>query len=154
MALEDVRQLARGILLDLAECVWSEKDVESLSERADALKAQVRRGYDDLMRRRRGIEHLQHRVEVAERKVTALPWQVETYLQTGNRNRAWRAALELDDVRCNLAHDRARLRQLEADYRRHVVSLERDRRQLGDLQRQLIRLHQAHPQPSPGVSSC
>src|SRR5262245_60138203 len=140
MALEDLRQQARSLLLNLANCVWPEEQVAVMAERVAALKEEIRQGYHDLLRRRRRLESLQQRIEEQEQKAAALPWQVQTYLQTGNRTAAWRAALELDRVRTNLEQDRNRRSHVEKAYQQQVAGLEKARERLGKMQLQLMRL--------------
>jgi hypothetical protein len=140
MALEELRQQARSWLLELANCVWSEDQADDLAQQAKDLKQHIRRGYEELFRRRRAIESQHRRIAEQEQQAAALPWQVEAFLQVRNRQGAWRAALELDRVRGNLDSDRARLQALEAGYRQQVVRLEKDRQLLGQLQLHLMRL--------------
>jgi hypothetical protein len=140
MALEAIRQQVRGWLLQLADCLWSEEHIARLARQADLLKDQVRHGYSELVQRRREIETLQDRIGAEGRKTVALPWEVQGYLQLGDRSAAWRTALELDQVRGTLESDRRRLKALQENYQRHVDRLERDRERLGQLQLRLLSL--------------
>lgn len=140
MALEDIRQAARTWLLDLANCAWSEEQVAGMARQTESLKEEIRQGYDSLLRRRRRLERLQQRIEENEHKAAALPWQVQTYLQVGNKTAAYKAALELDQVRAALGQDRSRLREMNQAYHEQAAQLESERQRLGALQGQLLRL--------------
>src|SRR5262249_45278249 len=140
MALEDLRVVARSWLLDLANCVWPEERIAFLADRVDTLKEEIRQGYDDLMRQRRRLERLQERVDEEEQLAVSIPWQVQAYIQLGNKAGAYRKALELDQVRAALHEDRGRLRQLDKAYRMQVAMLETERQRLGQMQLQLMRL--------------
>jgi hypothetical protein len=140
MALEDLRVVARSWLLDLANCVWPEERIAFLADRVDTLKEEIRQGYDDLMRQRRRLERVQERVDEEEQLAVSIPWQVQAYIQLGNKAGAYRKALELDQVRAALQEDCGRLRQLDKAYRMQVAMLETERQRLGQMQLQLLRL--------------
>jgi hypothetical protein len=140
MALDEFRQLARGWLLELAQCVWPEEHVDYLQAKADSLKEAIRTGYDQLPRCRRAMERLSAEITEQEQKAITLPWQVEAFLQVGNRKSAWRVALELDQVREALTANRAQLAQMEREYRACVAELEQQRQALGAMQLRLLRL--------------
>lgn len=137
MAFDELRQRARGVLIELAQEIWPDQPPGTLAREADDLKSHIRKGYDELLRQRRLLQTVQQRVDAQERQAATLPWQVDGYLQVGNRANAWRAAMELDRIRVMLDQDRARMRELQEEQRQHVDRLQRDKQRLGDLQRQL-----------------
>jgi hypothetical protein len=140
MALDDFRRLARGWLLDLANNVWPEEHIDLLADKADALKELIRRGYDTLLRRRRTLERLHAEMHEQEQKAIALPWQVDGYLQVGNKKAAWRLAMELEEIRAALAANRGRMAALERENRTHLAEIEEQRQVLGRMQLQLMKL--------------
>jgi hypothetical protein len=140
MALDDIRRLARGWLLDLANNVWPEEQIDLLAEKADALKELIRRGYETLLRRRRSLERLHAQIDEQEHRAVALPWQVDGYLQVGNKKAAWRVAIELEDLRASLENNRSRVADLERENREHIAELVEQRRVLGNMQLQLMKL--------------
>jgi hypothetical protein len=133
MPFRDARRLAHGWLLDLADRVWPGRDGHSLC----LLQQQIRQGCDEILSLRRTIERLGRRIEMERRKAAALPFEVETYLRTGNGPRAWRSAMELDRTRLNLELDSIRLREIQAGYQQRVDRLELDLRRLHELQAQV-----------------
>lgn len=137
MAFDELRQLARGVLIDLAENIWPDAAPGTLARQADHLKSHIRKSYDDLIRQRRLLQTVQQRLDAEERQAATLPYQVDAYLQVGNRPSAWRTAMELDRVRAMLDQDRARVRELQEEQRQRLDRLQRDKQRLGDLQRQL-----------------
>lgn len=140
MALDDFRRLARGWLLDLANNVWPDEHIDLLADKADALKELIRRGYDTLLRRRRSLERLYAEIDEQEHRAVALPWQVDGYLQVGNKKAAWRMAMELEEVRAALAGNHNRVAELERENREQIAELEEQRRLLGRMQIQVMKL--------------
>jgi hypothetical protein len=140
MALDDIRRLARGWLVDLANSVWPEEHIDLLADKADALKEQIRLGYDALLRRRRSLERVHAEMAEQEQQAIALPWQVDGYLQVKNKKAAWRVAMELEEVRAALANSRSRVAALERENRAQLAELAEQRRQLGQMQLQLMKL--------------
>jgi hypothetical protein len=140
MTIDDFRRLARGWLLDLANNVWPEEHIDLLADKTDALKELIRRGYDALLRRRRALERLHAEMDEQEQRAIALPWQVDGYLQVGNKKAAWRAAMELEEVRAALANHRTQVASLERENREQLVELQEQRRALGRMQSQLMKL--------------
>jgi hypothetical protein len=147
MALEDIRQVARTWLLELANCAWSEEQVAAMAHETESLKEDIRQGYQVLLLQRRRLERLQQRIEENEHKAAALPWKVQSYLQVGNKKAAYQAALELDQVRATVSADRSRRREMDQAYRQQAADLESERQRLGKLQWQLARLR-------PSVRAC
>lgn len=139
MMLEDMRRQAGSWLRDLADQVWPGQDGDTLAERVERRKRDIRQGYDELLRHRRFLEVLQESIAGNEQRAAALPWEVSNYLQTGNRAAAWRAALQLDELRFGLAQDRIRQRDSQAGYERRAAQLAEDRRWLGRMQLALRR---------------
>lgn len=148
MAIDNVRQIARGWLLELANCVFPEEQVETLERETAIVKEAIREGYQDLLRGRRAMERLHAEIREQEQKTIALPWQVDGYLQVGNRKAAYRLALQLDEVRATLAANRARWSRLQRDYNAHVARLEEERALLGQMQLQVRRLRQGSLAPA------
>jgi hypothetical protein len=151
MAIDDVRQLARGWLLDLANCIWPEEQVERLQRDADLIKEEIRQGYQDLLRGRRVMEELHAAMTEQEQQTVTLPWQVDAYLQVGNRKAAYRSALQLEEIRAALSANRRRWTKLKREYEAHVARLEEERALLGRMQVQVRRLRQGNFAPAaPG----
>ncbi len=140
MPMDDIRRLARGWLMDLANTVWPDEQIDLLADKADALKELIRRGYDTLLRRRRSMERLHAQINNQEQRAVALPWQVDGYMQVGNKKAAWRVAMELEELRAALAANQVRAAQLERENREQIAELEKQRRHLGRMQLQLMQL--------------
>jgi len=139
MTLEDMRRQAGSWLRELADQVWPGHGGETLAERVERRKTDIRQGYDELLRHRRFLESLQETIVANEQRAAALPWEVENHLQAGNRAAAWRAALQLDEARFSLEQDRLRQRDSQAAYERRAEQLAEDRRWLGRMQMALRR---------------
>lgn len=150
MPLDDVRQFARGWLLDLANCVWPPEQVEALEREAEQVKEAIREGYQDLLQGRRALEQLHATITEQEQLTITLPWQVDAYLQAGNRKAAYRTALQLDDLRTTLAANRSRWNRMQRAYEAHVAQLAEQRVLLGQLQLQARRLRQGMLTPAHG----
>lgn len=139
MTLEALRRQAGSWLRELADQVWPGSTGETLAERIERRKQEIRQGYDELLRHRRFLESLQEGIAANEQRAAALPWEVSNYLQTGNRAAAWRAALQLDELRFALEQDRIRQRDSQAAYERRAEELAEQRRWLGRMQMALRR---------------
>lgn len=139
MTLEDLRRQAGFWLRELADQVCPRPGGETLAERVARRKQEIRQGYDELLRHRRFLETLQETIAANEQRIAALPWEVNNYLQLGNRAGAWRAALQLDELRFALEQDRTRQRDSQTAYERHAAQLAEERRWLGRMQLALRR---------------
>ncbi|MBL8799374.1 MAG: hypothetical protein JNM56_36160 [Planctomycetia bacterium] len=139
MTLEELRRQAGSWLRDLADQVCPGAAGETLAERIERRKQEIRQGYDELLRHRRFLESLQAGITANEQRAAALPWEVSNYLQTGNRAAAWRAAMLLDELRYALEQDRIRQCDSQAAYERRAEELAEQRRWLGRMQMALRR---------------
>lgn len=139
MVLADVRRRMAQWLQELVHAVWPEGHAASLAQEIECLQQSMRGVCHDLLRQRRHIEAVQRNLDRYEQRTAALLWQVQTCLQAGDHAGAWRAALELDEVRHLLKRERARLQASCAFYEHQVQRLVYQQRQLAHLQLQLRR---------------
>ena len=76
--------------------------------------------------RRRQLSH--------EKKASFLLKRIEILHRVGDQANAWSHALELEQLRLVIHHDRNRLRSQEQTYREQMASTERLKERLADLQ--------------------
>jgi hypothetical protein len=159
MSLEQLVHKVEGELFDLGKRLWGDESAPQSEEtdgpgtdleqaydalnrcrcprqlvRSVAAAVELQQAYDALSRCRAAATETRRRIAANEVKAALLASQVETCLQTGDRDAAWQLALELDQVRQYLVADRGELPYLEkacSNQRRHIAQVER---RLGEVQ--------------------
>jgi hypothetical protein len=101
------------------------------------LRLKLQRGYEGLMRQRRGVERAATRAASGDKQIAVLTARIESYLEVGNRIKAWHHALELDQLRRSVERDHRELHDLRKAYEEHVAELAHLGRRRRDLQERL-----------------
>src|SRR5690242_12052938 len=136
MSLEQLVHKVECDLFELGKRLWDD-DPAARRDEAGRLGRELEQAYDALSRCRALATETRRRVAANEVKAALLASQVETCLLTGDREAAWRLALELDQVRQYLTADRAELPYLETACRNQQQHVARVERRLGELQARL-----------------
>lgn len=133
MNVDELLQAARSLLGGLDPTA----DPARLEREAAYLRLKLRRSYDGLMRQRRLVEAQHGQITHKRKEVQALTAQVESYLQTGNRVKAWHHALELDRLRQSLERDHTELGRLQRGYHDLIADISRMERRVAQVNAQL-----------------
>jgi hypothetical protein len=137
MSLEEfVRRVERRVcdlgwrLMPAAARNWWTDETERLSDELNKQQVQAQR---------RRVAARQIRARLAENEVreAVLASQVETYVHTREQARAYELALELDQVRRQLAEDRARLPWEDSAYQTHRDRIAELGRRLASLENKI-----------------
>jgi hypothetical protein len=109
---------------------WWTKEIERLDDALNQHHAHAEHFRDSARR-------IRTRLAENEVREAVLSSQVETYIHTGEQARAYELALELDQVRRQLAEDRARLSCEEKAYRMHRGRIAELHRRLAGVPRKI-----------------
>ena len=141
MCLEQFCRNVRNQVLDLGTYLWEEdkapvrKDARvKLETRCAELAAEIGRRRGLAARYRAELVELRRRLVSHEKKASFLLKRIEILHRVGDQANAWSHALELEQLRLVIHHDRARLRSQEQICREHLARTERLKERLADLQ--------------------
>jgi len=121
--LDQLWHSVRAAYWDVADSLWPSAAAAQLERERDWLKLRLKRGYRSLIDQRRTLQTTLTRIAQNDKLTTALTFRIESYLQTENRVKAFHHALELDQLRRTLAHDRDQLPCLERAYQNRVADI-------------------------------
>ena len=121
----------------ISQRLWPPDLALAWRDEAERIRADIERHAQDLEREREDARILREKVFKAEVHATILGSQIESWVFTGNQSKAWREALELDQLRENLHHNRKRLAKLENHCRTLVKVLQQQESRLILLQLKL-----------------
>ncbi len=146
MCLDKFCRSVRNQVLDLGTYLWEEDDAPiardtrvALESRCAAFTAEIGRRRGLAARYRAELVELRRRQLSHEKKASFLLKRIEILHRVGDQTNAWSHALELEQLRLAIHHDRARLRSQERTYRDHMTRTERLKERLADL-RDLVAL--------------
>jgi hypothetical protein len=137
MSLDELSQAFHLLCFEVRSVFSPEAVAGRLQCEADWLRDRLRRHYDVLMQQRREIETLVGRVARNEKQITAQKYRIETFLQVGDRKKAYRQALELDQLRQELDEARSRLRRRKHEHLEQVAAIRRLERRRDTVEAQL-----------------
>jgi len=140
MCLEKFCRTVRNQVLDFGTYLWEEEDATlakddraKLESRCAMLAAAIDRRRSLAARYRAELVELHRRLVHHEKEASFLVKRIEILHRVGDQPNAWSHALQLEQLRLVLNHDRARLRSQERSYREHLIRTERLQEKLGDL---------------------
>jgi hypothetical protein len=120
-----VFDLGKRFVPGVARAAWSDE--------AERLSAKLSEHYVLALRFREDVDQIRARLVDNEARAAVLASQVETYVHTRDQAKAYPLALELEQVRRQLAEDRARLPCEEKAYRMHRSRISELERRLAEL---------------------
>jgi hypothetical protein len=120
----------------LQEFIWKDRGQRGLQEEVQRLEDRIRKSSAVLVRVRAAVGEVRTRVAQHEQRESWLASRVEVYLHVGDRDNAWRHALELDRLRMALRYERERLKHRWRTYREQEVYVEQLQVKLAGLQQQ------------------
>jgi chromosome segregation ATPase len=139
MSLEDiVHRLEQGVV-DLGKRFVPGASESTWREEADRLAAAKAEHDAHAQHFRDAARQVRTRIAENEVRVAILASKVETYIHTKEQAKAYPLALELDELRRQLAEDRARLPCDEKAYRMHRARIAELDRRLTEVDRKLQR---------------
>ncbi len=94
-----LNQILWDVGSQLQEFIWKDSVHRDRLDEVEHLELRIRRSLAALVRARVAVGELRTRVAEKERKESWLASRVEVYLHVGDRDNAWRHALELDRLR-------------------------------------------------------
>ena len=100
-------------LKDLGRLLFQPSSREQMLEEIDRLGAQLQQRCAELTRSQRELAGVKRRLRDHPTAAALLHSRIETMLRKGQSEQAWRAALELDQLRQSLAADRETCPRLE-----------------------------------------
>jgi len=152
MTLEGMLRALRAFCCEVRGALAPPADAGGLAAEAERLQTGLRRNYSLLMGQRRDIERLLRRLGRTEKCVADLTCRVATLVQIGDRQEAYRAALELDRLRQTAAEERSRLGLRQQEHAEQVAALRHleQRRDRIEACLQALRLRASLPTPTDG----
>jgi hypothetical protein len=137
MSLEQLfRQVECGIY-HLGQHLLRDHPGRQLHDEAQRLSEQLQQSHSALLRHRRDLEPVCERIIARERQVLVLESRIEAMLGARDQKTAWQGALELDQLRQQLAEDRVEAGRLEASIRTHQERIVEMERRLAAVQQKL-----------------
>jgi hypothetical protein len=140
MCLEKFCQSVRNQVLDLGTYLWEEDDPSlaqndriKFESQCAELAALIARQRGLTARHRAELVELHRRLSSHEKQASFLLKRIEILHRVGDQANAWSHALQLEQLRLVVHHDRARLRSQERSYREHLTRTERLQEKLADL---------------------
>lgn len=130
MSIDHLFQTLEHGFFHISQKLWPPDPALAWRDEAERIHAEVERHAEVLEKKREEAKVLRERVFKAEVQATILGSQIESWVFTGNQNKAWREALELDQLRENLHHNRQSLANLENHCRRLVKVLQQQENRL------------------------
>jgi hypothetical protein len=113
MSLEEIVQRVEARLFGLGWVMVQADASSDLREEVELTLAEQTRLADDLERAQTGRDELQQRLNDRQAQAALLPSLIESSFRRGKRAQAMRQALELDNLRRDIAADQAALPRLE-----------------------------------------
>jgi chromosome segregation ATPase len=137
MKLEDLVHRVEKRLVDMGKRLLPGGAEAAWREEAERLHAELSEHSAHALHFRQAVEQLRTRLVENEVREAMLASEVETYVHTRDRAKAYQQAIELDHVRRQLAEDRARLPCEEKAYQMHRERIRDLERRLTELERKL-----------------
>ncbi len=134
-----LNQILWDVGSQLQEFIWKDSVHRDRLDEVEHLELRIRRSLAALVRARVAVGELRTRVAEKERKESWLASRVEVYLYVGDRDNAWRHALELDRLRTVLGQERERLHRRRRTYREQQAYVEQLQAELAGLDKPEIR---------------
>jgi chromosome segregation ATPase len=100
-------------LLDLGRLLFHPGSREQQLDEVDRLSAQLQQRCSELTRAQRELAGVKRRLRDNPSAAALLPSRIEAMTRKGQTDQAWRAALELDQLRQSLADDETACPRLE-----------------------------------------
>lgn len=139
MRLEDIVSRLERRVWDFGKRLVPAVARAAWSDEAEQLREQLTEQYAYALHYREAVDQVRARQADNEARAAILASQVETYVHTKDQAKAYPLALELDQVRGQLAEDRGRLLCDEKAYRMHRDRIAELERRLADVRRKLPR---------------
>lgn len=137
MILEEwVERLERQVL-DFGKRLLPGNVRQAWRDEVEQLRMEVNEQHAHALHFREAVQQLHHRLAENEIREAVLASHVETYIHTREQAKAYYHALELDQVRRQLAEDRARLPHEQKAYQMHRARIAELERRLAELRRKL-----------------
>jgi chromosome segregation ATPase len=136
-----VSQFLHGVGSELREFFWQDQPSPGFLAELRTLERRLRRCSEAMQRQRTLIDELRTRVAPLERRAEWLATRVEVYLHVGDRENAWRHALDLDQVRHALEKEHRQLERQQRTYEIQLAHFQQLRQMVADLQDQMTFLH-------------
>jgi hypothetical protein len=116
-----------------------DESLSTLEARYDRLSRNLARHYPLLISQRAVVTGLRHRKKVSEQRTIELAERVEVFANLGDRDRAWKTALELDQERELLERESEQLEAHELAYRQQRDDIEVLKQRLAELRERIER---------------
>jgi two-component SAPR family response regulator len=140
MCLEKFCRTVRAQVLDFGTYLWEEEDSSvakatrvKLETRYADLAAEVGRRQSLTARYQAELVELRRRLVDHEKRASFLLKRIEIFHRVGDQAKAWSHALQLEQVRVVIRHERSRLKDQESVFREHRARTDRLREKLADL---------------------
>jgi hypothetical protein len=140
MCLEKFCRTVRNQVLDFSTYLWEEDDAPvakdarvKLESQCAELAAEIGRRRGLATRYRAELVELRRRLVNHEKKASFLLKRIEIFHRVGDQTNAWSQALQLEELRLVIHHERSRLKSQEQICRDHQARTEHLREKLADL---------------------
>jgi hypothetical protein len=119
------------------ERVWGDSPAARLWAEIDRLSDELQHHHREASRLRSAVEEARARLAGNQVREATLASHVETFVHVGDQPKAWQLAIDLDNVRRQMAEDRAQLPEDEASRDFHERKAAELQKQLAQLQAKL-----------------
>jgi len=132
----------RAQLNKIANFFWSRDPIAIMQLEYDKAVAQLKEGREGLEQYRALVERVGRQVAAGEQRVEQLTSKIKAYLKMGDRQTAGQLAVELQQVKNDLAENQSQLKMHEAAYQNNVEKIKYASKQLVKV-REKIQKYQA-----------
>jgi len=140
MCLEKFCRTVRAQVVDLGTYLWEEDNIPlgkgfrvELQSRYADLAAEVDHRQGLAARYQAELVELRRRLVDHEKKASFLLKRIEILHRVGDQANAWSQALQLEQLRLVIRHERSRFKSQEQIFREHQAKTDRMREKLADL---------------------